>query len=185
MRVNVTFRHTNSSKALKDYSEEKVQKLEKYLHKPLEAHVILSVEKIRHIAEVNITAAGHTIFGREVTEDLYSAIDQVVDKLEKQVRRHKDRVVSQKKSAARSAGPKKEARKKAADAFRDSDKKSDGRANIIRTNNVRPKPMTVEDALLDLEVEHEDLLVFKNSSTGKINVLYNMKDGNVGLIEPE
>ena len=73
MQVMVTFRHTESTPALKAYAEEKIQKVEKFLHAPQECNVVLSVEKIRHIAEVLIIADGLTITGKEETSDLYSA----------------------------------------------------------------------------------------------------------------
>jgi putative sigma-54 modulation protein len=92
MQVIVTFRHMDKSNALRDYAIEKTERLNKYLHEPVEVHWVLSVEKIRHIADATVVAGGVTIKGQESTQDMYSAIDAVTDKLEKQVRRHKDKV---------------------------------------------------------------------------------------------
>lgn len=90
VRVSVTFRHTQPTEALKHYAEEKVHKIGKYFYRPLDAHVVLSVDsRDRQVAEVTLLARQLAIHGREETTDLYSAIDLVMDKLEQQVRKHK------------------------------------------------------------------------------------------------
>lgn len=92
VNVSVTFRHTQSTKALKQYVEEKVHKIGKYFYSPLEAHVVLAVDsKDRQLAEVTLQARGLSVHGREETDDLYSAIDLVMDKIDRQVRRRKDK----------------------------------------------------------------------------------------------
>ena len=92
MQVVVTFRHMDKSDALRDYATEKSERLAKYLHEPVEVHWVLSIEKIRHIADATVVAGGVSIKGQESTQDMYSAIDAVIDKLEKQVRRHKEKI---------------------------------------------------------------------------------------------
>jgi putative sigma-54 modulation protein len=90
VKVSVTFRHTEPTNALKRYAEEKVHKVGKYFYRPLEAHVILAVDsRKRQLAEVTLQARRVTIHGREETEDLYSAIDLVMDKIEQQIRKYK------------------------------------------------------------------------------------------------
>jgi putative sigma-54 modulation protein len=90
VKVSVTFRHTRPTEALKHYAEEKLHKIGKYFDRPLEAHVVLSVDsRERQTAEVTIQARGMTIHGREETEDLYSAIDLLTDKVEQQIRKYK------------------------------------------------------------------------------------------------
>ena len=90
VKVSVTFRHTQPTDALKRYAEEKLNKIGKYFYRPLEAHVVLSVDsRDRQLAEVTLQARGMTIHGREQTEDLYSAIDLVMDKVEQQIRKYK------------------------------------------------------------------------------------------------
>lgn len=90
VKVSVTFRHTQPTDALKHYAEEKVHKIGKYYYRPLEAHVVLSVDsKDRQVAEVTLQTRKLTIHGREETADLYSAIDLVMDKIERQVKKHK------------------------------------------------------------------------------------------------
>lgn len=90
VNVSVTFRHTEPTEALKQYVEEKVHKVGKFFFRPLDAHVVLSVDsKERQLAEVTLQTRRMTIHGREETADLYSAIDLVMDKIERQVKKHK------------------------------------------------------------------------------------------------
>jgi putative sigma-54 modulation protein len=92
MQINMTFRHVESSTPLKDYIEEKLHKVKKYLREPIEAHVVLSTEKFRHSVEVNIMAGnGAAIHGMESMEDIHAAIDSVVDKLERQIKKQLDK----------------------------------------------------------------------------------------------
>ena len=81
MDVTVTFRHTEPIESLKAYAEEKVSKIKKYLDSPMEAHIVLTVEKFRHQADVSLSMNGTRIKGVEETGDMYSAIDQVMDKI--------------------------------------------------------------------------------------------------------
>jgi putative sigma-54 modulation protein len=90
-QINVTFRHVDPSQALKDYVVGKLGKIEKVVEKSFDAHVTLSVEKYRHIAEVFLTARGITIKAFESTEDLYSAIDLVCDKVERQLKKYREK----------------------------------------------------------------------------------------------
>lgn len=90
VKVSVTFRHIQPTDALKRYAEEKVHKIGKYFYRPLDAHVVLSVDsRDRQVAEVTMQTRRLTIHGREETTDLYSAIDLVMDKVEQQVRKYK------------------------------------------------------------------------------------------------
>ena len=92
VKVSVTFRHTDPTDALKQYAEDKILRMGKYFSKPLDAHVVLSVDsKERQMAEVELRAPGTTIHGKEETEDLYSAIDLVMDKVERQVKKQKEK----------------------------------------------------------------------------------------------
>jgi putative sigma-54 modulation protein len=92
MHITVTFRHLDASDALREHAEEKSERLQKYLVEPIEIHWVLSVEKIRHIADVTIVAGGVSLKAHEDTHDMYSAIDMTASKIEKQVRKHKERL---------------------------------------------------------------------------------------------
>jgi len=97
MKISVTSRHLKPTKDLKDYTKEKLRKIKKYLAEPIEANVILTGEKFRYLAEVTITHSGKTIRGEEVATDMRSAIDKAIEKIEKQLRRQKDKLNNQKR----------------------------------------------------------------------------------------
>lgn len=96
MKTTVTFRHMPASNALREHAEEKVQKFLKYLHEPVDIHVILMVEKIRQIAEVNVQSKNFTAHGVEESHDMYTSIDKVTSKVEAQLRKHKEKVKAHK-----------------------------------------------------------------------------------------
>jgi putative sigma-54 modulation protein len=100
MLVKTTARHFDLTQGLQDHVEERLDRLKKYAYPILEAHVILSVEKYRHIAEVTLRGDGLAVAGRGEAQDMYAAIDDVVEKLEKQVQRHKDKMITRKSDAA-------------------------------------------------------------------------------------
>lgn len=172
MQVMVTFRHVEPTEGLRQHAEEKVQRVHKYLRRPIEAHVILSVEKQRHICEVQLTANHLNITATEETGDLYSAIDLAITKIERQVKKHTAKYKEHK-------GPNNVAAADllAADARRPRE--------TIHTQRVAVKPMSVDEAVLQLKLLKNDFLFFINSATDVLSVVYRRKDGNYGLIEPE
>lgn len=175
MQLSVTFRHMEPSDALKDYARDKISRVEKYLDSALEAHVVLSVEKFRHTADVTILSDGLKINGQEQTEDMYSAIDMVVDKLERQLKRLKQKI----------KGRKSKNRVKDKKVRMDAVSEEAGDAlQVIRAHQVFAKPMDVDEAVLQLDISSEKFLVFTNAETEEINVLHYRDDGNYGLIEP-
>ncbi len=172
MGITVTFRHVEPSPALKDYAIDKLGKLDKVVTRSFDANVILSVEKYRHIAEVLFTAKGISVKAVEETEDLYSAIDLVMDKVEKQVKkfREKKKEHSNYGSGDLSSSP--------------GEGEGGGDTGVVRLDNYLSKPMTLEDAIKHLEFSGKDVLLFMNYETKQFNVVSKMKDGRVGLIEP-
>ncbi len=182
MQVSVTFRHIDSSDPLKEYAVDKTQRLSKYLSEPVEVHWVLSVEKIRHTAAATVTANGLRIKAQEETADLYSAIDSVLDKLENQVRKHKEKLKDHHKQENVEASVDVMAPEEGAVGEDDSTLEAVS-SRVVTTRNVFIKPMSVEEATMQMEVADNDFLVFTNSSTNNVNVLYSRKDGNYGLIE--
>ncbi len=178
MQLQVTFRHVEPSEAVKDYAREKVSKLTKYLDGPVEAQVTLSVEKHRHEADVLLMASGLKIHGREVTGDLFSAIDLVVDKLERQLKRYRDKLKKigrnhrriQQEVAHHVVGP---------------ETPLESTPRIIKSDRLVAKPMDVDEAALQLELSDDEFLVFINARTEAVNVIYKRKDGTFGWIEPQ
>lgn len=179
MQLSVTFRHMEASDALKDFARDKLSRIEKYLDSALEAHIVLSVEKFRHTADMTIISDGFKINGQEQTEDMYSAIDMVVDKIERQVKRFRQKIKNRKVSKRVKA---KEVRIDVITPEADLEGESEPR--IIRSRQMFAKPMDVDEAVMQMELSPDIFLVFTNAHTTKINVLYRRDDGHYGLIEP-
>ncbi len=175
MQISVTFRHVDSSEHLKDYVHEKMRRLAKFLEDPVDINVVLSVEKFRRIAEVKVNANGFRINGVEETEDLYSSVDRVLDKLEAQVKKKKDKMLRGGKMRGEPAFG-------AADL---SPPEVEDEPKVIREDLFYTKPLDMEDAILELTSSKDDLIVFKSARTGVITVLYKRKDGSIGLVEAE
>jgi putative sigma-54 modulation protein len=171
MEIVVTFRRMEPVESLRVYAQEKLSKLKKYLDIPIEAHVVLEVEKFRHIADVTVNVDGSTIKGVEETEDMYSAIDQVMDKIEIQVKKHRSKIRERRQEA-----PKAEASEEPA--------VQSGEEPGIVVEKLVTKPMDPEEAAMQLNLSQQDFLVFRNSRSKEMNVLYKRRDGNLGLIEP-
>ena len=177
MEIMVTFRHIEPTESLRLYAQEKLFKLRKYLDTPIEAHVVLEVEKFRHIADVTLNADGTRIKAAEETGDLYSAIDQVVDKIETQLKRHRSKIRERRPENAKSEATLSE---------------ETGEEIVIPVTEeptivvekLVSKPMDPEEAAMQLNMDKRDFLVFRNSRTKEMNVIYRRRDGNLGLIEP-
>jgi putative sigma-54 modulation protein len=104
MNIAITFRHIEPSEPVKHYAQEKIAKLQKFLRQPMQANVILDMERIEHVVEVRISSGSDHYQGREQSEDMYASIDMVVDKLERQIRSGKGASVARKKKGGQSAG---------------------------------------------------------------------------------
>ena len=178
MQTTTTFRHMEPSDALKSYAEEKLERVKKYIDEPVIAQVFFTVEKIRHSAEVTLTAKGITIKASEETNDMYSAIDAVLDKIERQLRRYKERIKDH-KPALESRGRQIQKSIVQAESI-----ERQAEPVVIRTKTFSIKPMSVDEAVMQMDLMHKDFLVFTDASTEHINVIYRRKDGNYGLIEP-
>lgn len=182
MQLAVTFRQMDPSDALKNYATEKLQKIKKFFPDPIRAQVVLSFERYLHKADIIITLHnGLAIKGRELTGDMYSAIDQVMDKVEVQVRRYKDKIQNHRPSAG-------EEHFVHYEVMESVEEESEAKAGapgikIIKSSQIVAKPMTAEEAVMQLDLLSNDFLVFTNSGTNDVNVVYRRSDGNYGLIE--
>ena len=172
MKVIVNGRNVEVTPAIKSYAEEKISRFERYLSNITEAAVTLTVEKYRHKTEVLLKVNGIMIQAEGTTGDLYSSIDEVVDKLETQVKKYKEKLVSHRKGEGRSAVLSETA----------ADEPETGR--IIKKKRFDMKPMSPDEALMQLDITGHNFFVFANQSSGSINVIYRRDDGNFGLIEP-
>lgn len=182
MHLSVTFRHMDAIDPLKEYAVEKLQKIRKYFPDPIQAHVVLSTEKHLHHADVNVTLHnGIVLKGRESTEDMYSSVDLVMAKIERQVRKYKERIRAHKPTA----GPAVHVRHQVFEAA--SIEAGDGSAapatRVIKSSRFLAKAMSIDEAVMQMNLLGNEFLVFTNAESEDINVLYRRSDGNYGLIE--
>ncbi len=173
MKITVNGRHLDITPALKSYAEDKVSKLDHYLSDISEAVVTLSIEKkYRHKAEVLLRANGILIQAEGVTAEIYSAIDEVAEKLERRIKKYKEKLVAKRKTPAKQAGAETAAPEPAAGG------------SIIKNKRFELKPMSPDEASMQMELLDKNFFVFLNDKSGDINVIYLRRDGNFGLIEP-
>ena len=174
MQTSVTFKNLDPSDTLKSYVTDKLNRFDRLLDNPAEANVVLSVEKFRHIAEINIAGDRLTINGKEETVDMYSAIDNVMDKLEKQIKKNKQKIRERRTGS------------KAKNFTMDDEVAAvdDEIERQVRVKNIEYKPMDVEEAVLQMDLTTDNFLVFTNARSDRVNVLYRRKDGHYGLIQP-
>ena len=183
MRINVTFRHMDPTDAIKEYVEKKLAKVRRYIDEPIEASVVLSLEKYRNIAEVTLNAGRNVINCKEETDDIYSAIDKAVDKVERQVKKQKEKFQAKKKGAKpghREFAALADAADEAVEQLAEWEKR------IAVTENSDPKPVGLQEAVLWMDANPKsEFLVFTNSTDCKINVMYRRKGGDFGLIQTQ
>ncbi len=175
MQTTVMFKNLDSSEDLKTYVQSKLDRFDKFLDNPAMATVVLSMEKFRRIAEINISGDKLNIKGKEETEDIYSAVDNVLDKLQKQIKKNKQKIKARRGT-----------RNDKAQAFYAQESAFDNIDNEVqvRVKNIEYKPMDVEEALMQMDIVSNNFLVFTNARTDRVNVLYRRADGDYGLIQP-
>jgi len=178
MQIAVTFRHMDADEGVKGYAKGKVERLQKYIENPREVHVVLSAEKFRHTAEITIIADGMTLNSQGRDSDLYAAIDQTVDKMERQIRERRGKGKRKRSNATPSRRP-----------LRDRGEVIEGKGeseifSMIQRRRTLAKPMSLEEAVARLEISRRDFLVFMNSDSGQVNVLSRSKDEGYEWVEP-
>ena len=174
MLVTVTGKNVEVTDALRDYSEKKVAKVSKFFEKsPVGAHVTLSTERGKHIVDITIQVNGLLLRGEEKTPDMYSSIDGAVDKIERQIHKFKTRINRKlhNDNQVIVSPP----------ALHEEHETP----VIKRNKRFTIKPMSAEEAVMQMDLLGHDFFVFSNSDTDEVNVVYRRKDGNYGLIEPE
>jgi putative sigma-54 modulation protein len=190
MQVSVTFRHMDATEALRQYAEDKIDRaLRKYLRSPFDAHVVLTTERHQHNCDVTVSVSGHTIKGTERTTDMYSAIDRVGDKIERQVRRYKDKLRNHKPTAL-------DAELRAPEVLislldqqdlqptaTEPDPEPEPEHRVLETEIVTAKSMSVDDAVMNLDLSQSQFLVFTNRATNGVAILYRREDGKYGLVD--
>ncbi len=173
MKIAVTFRNTEGEEWYKQYIGERLQKLKKYLDRPVEAHIVLSVEKFRNVTEINLTDNGLNVIAKEEAKDMQQSIDNAVEKIERQLKKHKEKIRGHK------AGAKSVDLSTTAPA--DVEEATDSR--IVETRRAVLKPMSLDDAILELESSKHVFFLFRDIASEGVCVVYRREDGRYGLIE--
>lgn len=183
MRVAIAGRHFDVTDALKAHVTKGLEKLRGHFDKVIDVDVVLSVEKHRHTAEITLHANGVRIHGKETSSDMYASVDTVLDKIDRQIRKFKGRNHRWNHGTARLGSVvAAEAEPQGTEAGTE-ERPPAGRPIIVR-ESLAMKPMSAEEAALQLGMSEEPFLVFTNSDTQQVNVLYTRDDGTYALIEP-
>ena len=175
MKYNIRGDKLTVTKAMKAYIEEKLSKMDKYFENPeeIEVSVLVKVKDLQQTIEVTVPTKKFTLRAEESNEDFYAAVDLVINKLERQIRKNKDRLSKKYKNA--------EPIELNFD-YKDEDKEEQNESKIVKRKDVSTKPMDEEEAMLQMELLNHDFFVFKNLDEECISVLYERKDGNYGII---
>ena len=166
MNIVITGRHFDVTDGIKAHANEKISKLDKFLTKLLEAHVILSVEKFRHIAEITVIGKNLKITSTETTSDMYASIDKAVSSLEEQLRKFHDKIRAHNAKKSRKI---KDLALKSISAIR----------GYFKGERETSTPRIVEE----LDISRSEFIVYRGSEDNRINVIYKRKDGGFGLIK--
>jgi putative sigma-54 modulation protein len=173
-------RNLEISDAIRSYAEAKLGKLERQLTDPrIELELMLEKNPSiaqNHVAEATVWTSGPVLRAREASGDMHASIDQLVEKLERQIERYRTRGRSRRRRAARANGP-------APDTM--SSVSEETEPQIVKTKQFSLKPMSAEEAVLQLELIGHDFFVFRNADSGEVNVVYRRVDAGYGLIEPQ
>lgn len=204
MQLNITFRQFGSSDSLKEYAKEKVERVNKYLDRAGEAHVVLSLERHLHHAEITIHSGSWVLRGREKSEDMYASIDLAMDKIETQLRKYKEKIknhhgrervhhrqnlVNQAKVRHKIFELPEEDMQQAAEPAQQAAPSAPAAApaqpatRIVRTADITVKPMSVDEAVMQMNLMNQDFYIFQHATTHEVCVVYRRKeDGQYGLI---
>ena len=174
MRITISGKNIDVTQGLKDAVYEKLGKLEKYFTPETEAIVTLSVEKNRQKIEVTVPVKGSVIRAEQVSDDMYVSIDLVQEIIERQMRKHKTRLVNRNRGGGNFQK-----------AFIEMEVEDPDEVQIVRTKKFAMKPMDPEEACVQMELIGHNFFVFFNAETEQVNVVYKRKGNTYGLIEPE
>lgn len=184
MDVRITGKNIEITDAIRDYILKRMSRLDKYLTSIVDAQVTVYVEKIYHVVVVTIRKRQLTVHGEERSEDLYASIDKVVDKLENQLRRHKERIKDHNSKRSNRVMELEDFNLQL-DVLDGLDLESSSKSpRVIHTERFALKPMSIDEAVLQMDLLDHDFLVFSNDDSRAVNVIYRRKDGNYGLIVP-
>jgi putative sigma-54 modulation protein len=176
MKVNITSRHEKLTEGLKNHVEEKINRVERYLGKIKEAHVILNFEKSVHSCEVTLVAKDLKLSAKAISRDMYQSIDAALTRLETQAKKKKEKSTGHRGETGRASS--------VSHSLIPYQDESD-EFKVIKSKKYAVKPMTVEEAAMQLADSKDEFLVFYNAEDDQTSVVYKRKDNHIGLIEPE
>ena len=176
MKYNIRGDKITVTGAMKSYIEEKLSKMDKYFEEPgdITANILVKVKDLEQTIEVTVPTKRFTIRAEESNEDFYAAVDLVINKLERQIRKNKDRLSRKYKNV--------EAVEFNFNYEEEAEKEEENTSKIVKRKNISMKPMDEEEAILQIELLNHDFFVFKNIDEECVSVLYLRKDGNYGII---
>lgn len=175
MNMNYAGKNVEVTDALREVTEKKLSKLDKYFQRNIEGNVTFSTQKNLKTIEVTINLPGTIIRAEESSDDMYASIDRAVDVLERQIRKYKTRLQNRQQSAETI---------RFENVMPLPEEQEQDKPRLVRTKKFNLKPMTQEEAILQMELLRHNFFVFMEGDTGDVNVVYKRKDGNYGLIEP-
>ncbi len=197
MQIDISFRHMEPSDVLRDYADEKIRRvIRKHIRDDFDAQVTLGIEKFRHIAKLHLTYKGVSIKCEESSEDMYQSIDLALDKLERQIRRYKDKIRTRKERsgaaktldvAVVAVPDSEEAEAEVAEVAEAAEvavaqPEASAAAKVIKHEKLTVVEMSVDDAVMKLTLENLPVVVFINDETKATSVLYKQEDGTCGMI---
>lgn len=180
MKYSIRGQHIQVTEALREYVDKKLSRLDKYFEVPptSDAYVTLSVIRDLHSVEVTIPLPGVILRAEEKSDDMYASMDAVIDKLERQIRKHKTKV---NRKFRQDGGLKTLFRDEGSVAVQYEEEEDS--LEVVRTKRFAFKPMDVEEAILQMNMIGHNFFVFSNIDTQEVNVVYKRNDGKYGLIE--
>jgi putative sigma-54 modulation protein len=179
VKVDITGRHIEVTEPLRKFATDRLERLRGIGDDVIEVHLTIAVERHqRHMAEIHVKTRHDLHHGHEVTTDMYTSIAAVIDKLETQLLRSKGKTESRKRRGNHVGVV-------ASSALEAEAVIGDNIPRIVRSHEVAAKPLSVDDAAIEVDGSNAGFLVFRNADTQRLNVVYKRKDGNIGWIEPE
>ena len=180
MQVNITFRHLDPTEALKAHVRDRVEHVKRYIDRPSDAHAVLHVENLDHHAEITVKAGRFLLRGTGRSQDMYASIDAAADRIERQLKKHKEKLYSHKTNGHAAEWKPVEVRHDVLDILEHPDRPSH---RVMKSTQFQARPMTLDEAILQLELLDSSFYVFQNAADRGINVVYRRDDGSFGLIE--
>ena len=172
MKFNIHGKKIDVTESIKSYIEEKIGRLDKYFENPdnITATALIKLRGKEQVVEVTINANKFILRGEESHKDLYASIDKVSDKIERQIRKNKTRLKKKVKDVSK-------------DFVLDFEEKEENDNSVVKRKVIENKPMSEEEAILQMELLGHEFFAYKNEETNEVNILYKRKDGDYGILE--